>query len=73
VNDEVPRRIDGWFEAESIAKAVGSGPTEPGRQHDEVIGVVVLTYNFYPPEVKQIIDVLSKEQFGYAVFDRGHS
>jgi S1-C subfamily serine protease len=36
-------------------------------QHNEVIGVVVLTYNFYPPEVKTIIDVLSKQQFGMMV------
>jgi hypothetical protein len=36
--------------------------------HDnEVIGVVVLTYNFYPPEVKKIIDALSVQQFGLIV------
>lgn len=33
--------------------------------HDnQVIGVVVLTYNFYPQEVKDIIETLSKNQVG---------
>lgn len=36
--------------------------------HDnEVIGVVVLTYNFYPAEVKQAIDGLMKQKFGLMV------
>jgi hypothetical protein len=33
-------------------------------QQNEVIGIVVLTFHFYPPEVKQIIDALSKIDFG---------
>lgn len=34
--------------------------------HDnEVIGVVVLTFHFYPPEVKKIIDALSNQTFGF--------
>jgi hypothetical protein len=33
--------------------------------NNEVIGVVVLTYNFYPPEVKTIIDGLEKMQSGF--------
>jgi S1-C subfamily serine protease len=34
--------------------------------HDnEVIGVVVLTFHFYPPEVKQIIDSLSSQKSGF--------
>jgi S1-C subfamily serine protease len=36
-------------------------------QHDEVIGVVVLTYNFFPPEVRLIIDGLSKQGNGFMV------
>jgi len=33
--------------------------------HDnQVIGVVVLTFHFYPPEVKQIIDALSSQKLG---------
>lgn len=33
--------------------------------HDnEVIGIVVLTFHFYPPEVKQIIDALSTQASG---------
>jgi S1-C subfamily serine protease len=36
--------------------------------HDnEVIGVVVLTFNFYPAEVKQIIDALMKQGSGFMV------
>jgi S1-C subfamily serine protease len=31
---------------------------------NEVIGVVVLTYNFYPPEVQQIIDVFMNQKSG---------
>lgn len=31
---------------------------------DEVIGVVVLTYHFYPPQVKTIIDGLSGQKWG---------
>lgn len=34
-------------------------------QHDEVIGIVVLTYNFYPAEVKQIIDALTAQRSGF--------
>jgi S1-C subfamily serine protease len=33
-------------------------------QNNEVIGVVVLTFNFYPAEVKQIIDTLLKRRGG---------
>jgi hypothetical protein len=32
---------------------------------NEVIGVVVLTFHFYPPEVKQIIDMLSNQPSGF--------
>jgi len=32
--------------------------------NNEVIGVVVLTFHFYPPEVKQIIDALSTQESG---------
>ena len=39
-------------------------------QHDEVIGIVVQTYNFYPPEVKQIIDGLSKQGSGFMIGER---
>jgi S1-C subfamily serine protease len=36
--------------------------------HDnQVIGIVVLTYNFYPPEVKQIIDGLGTMRSGLVV------
>jgi S1-C subfamily serine protease len=31
---------------------------------NEVIGIVVLTYNFYPPEIKKLIDQLSTQKFG---------
>jgi S1-C subfamily serine protease len=31
---------------------------------NEVIGIVVLTFHFYPPQVKQIIDVLAKQKWG---------
>jgi len=34
---------------------------------NEVIGVVVLTFNFYPPEVKQIIDALASQRFGSVI------
>ena len=34
---------------------------------NEVIGVVVLTFNFYPPEVKQIIDNLLSQRSGFVV------
>lgn len=41
--------------------------------HDnEVIGVVVLTFHFYPAEVKQIIDVLMNEKGGYMVGEVTH-
>jgi S1-C subfamily serine protease len=33
----------------------------------DVIGVVVATYHFYPPEVKQIIDALSNQANGFQV------
>ena len=33
-------------------------------QHKEVIGIVVLTYLFYPPEIKQIIEALSNQRSG---------
>jgi hypothetical protein len=33
-------------------------------QNNQVICIVVLTYHFYPPEVKQIIDALSKQNSG---------
>jgi len=33
-------------------------------QHNEVIGIVILTYLFYPPEVKQIIDGLIAQRSG---------
>jgi S1-C subfamily serine protease len=39
-------------------------------QRDEVIGVVELTYTFYPPEVKQIIDGLSKQGSGFMIAER---
>jgi Trypsin-like peptidase domain len=32
--------------------------------NNEVIGIVVLTYHFYPPLVKQIIDSMAKQEFG---------
>lgn len=36
--------------------------------HDnEVVGIVVLTYNFFPPEVKWVIDSLSNQKFGLMV------
>jgi len=31
---------------------------------NEVLGVVVLTYHFHPPVIKQIIDAMSRDQFG---------
>jgi S1-C subfamily serine protease len=31
---------------------------------NQVIGIVVLTFHFYPPEVKQLIDVLSGQKSG---------
>ena len=39
------------------------GPLFTAR-NNEVIGVVVLTFHFYPPQVKQIIDTLAKEKYG---------
>jgi hypothetical protein len=33
--------------------------------NNEVIGVVVLTFIFYPPEVKQMIDGLTSQKFGF--------
>jgi S1-C subfamily serine protease len=39
-------------------------------QRDEVIGIVELTYTFYPPEVKQIIDGLSKQGNGFMIAER---
>jgi hypothetical protein len=36
----------------------------------EVIGIVVLTYHFYPPVVKQAIDVLAKQNFGFMIGTR---
>lgn len=39
------------------------GPLLVARNSD-VIGVVVLTFHFYPPAVKQIIDRLSEQKFG---------
>jgi hypothetical protein len=33
-------------------------------QEDQVIGIVVLTYNFYPPAIKRFIDQLSEEKYG---------
>jgi hypothetical protein len=32
--------------------------------HTDVVGIVVATYHFYPPEVKQMIDALSAQQYG---------
>src|SRR6266403_3352983 len=41
--------------------------------HDnEVIGIVVLTFHFYPAEVKQIIDVLMNEKGGNMVGEVTH-
>ncbi len=37
---------------------------------NEVIGIVVLTYHFYPPEVKAIIDSLSKLNSGFMIGSR---
>lgn len=39
------------------------GPLFVARSR-EVIGVVVLTFHFYPPQVKQLIDGLSKTESG---------
>ena len=36
----------------------------------EVVGIVVLTYNFYPPAVRQVIDMLAKQQYGLMVGTR---
>jgi S1-C subfamily serine protease len=33
-------------------------------QHNQVIGIVVLTYNFYPATLKKLIDQLSTQQMG---------
>jgi hypothetical protein len=46
---------------------VNSGGPLLIAQDNQVIGVVVLTYNFYPAEVKQIIDALSKQNNGVMV------
>jgi hypothetical protein len=40
------------------------GPLLIARDN-EVIGIVVLTYNFYPPEVREIIDQLSANRNGF--------
>ena len=37
---------------------------------NEVVGIVVLTYHFYPPLVKQIIDVLAKQDSGFMIGTR---
>jgi S1-C subfamily serine protease len=37
---------------------------------NEVIGIVVLTYHFYPPGVKGIIDSMSKRNYGFMVAER---
>ena len=37
---------------------------------NEVVGIVVLTYHFYPPEVKQIIDALANQEYGLIVGTR---
>jgi hypothetical protein len=36
----------------------------------EVIGIVVLTYHFYPPLVRQVIDALAKQQNGFIMGTR---
>lgn len=36
-------------------------------RNNEVIGIVVLTFNFYPAEVKQIIEGLSNQRSGFQV------
>ena len=36
-------------------------------RNNEVIGVVVLTFHFYPPQVKQIIDSLAQQGSGLQV------
>jgi S1-C subfamily serine protease len=33
----------------------------------EVVGIVVLTFNFYPPQLKSIIDGLTSQKFGLMV------
>jgi S1-C subfamily serine protease len=38
--------------------------------NNEIIGVVVLTYHFYPPEVKQIIDMLENQGNGFMMATR---
>ena len=40
---------------------------------NEVIGIVVLTYHFYPPQVKQIIDLLSKQNWGVMMASKRNS
>ena len=40
---------------------------------NEVIGIVVLTYHFYPPQVKQIIDLLSKQNWGVLMASKRNS
>lgn len=68
--------VSGYREDDSTGKRVkhiavngafnhgnSGGPLMVAR-NDEVIGVVVLTFHFYPPAVKQIIDRLSQEHSG---------
>ncbi len=45
------------------------GPLLVSRS-SEVIGIVVLTYNFYPPFVRQVIDDLAKQQWGFVIGSR---
>ena len=42
------------------------GPLFVAR-NKEVIGVVVLTFHFYPPEVRQIIDAMAKMNSGFMI------
>jgi hypothetical protein len=68
--------VSGYREDSSSGKAVkhivvngafnhgNSGGPLLVSHNNEVIGVVVLTFHFYPPEVKQIIDALGKVNFG---------
>jgi hypothetical protein len=37
---------------------------------NEVLGIVVLTYHFYPPQVKQIIDMLASQNWGMMMASR---
>jgi len=45
------------------------GPLFTAR-NSKVIGVVVLTFHFYPPEVKQIIDGLAAQKSGFMIATR---